>query len=347
MKDVVLFLYFRDTDYGRRLLRYIAGKKNPFLYPELLTSKERLEVKEVSGEREPVVLTDDAGLEENSKRKVICLSKKKDGKKDSIYRYQKASGIYRDLLEMLGLTMAAEETDFNAQGIRQGIFYLMNPNEGGSEALLLSQYLGKKGKCLYLDLKSFPVFYNGELNCPPEFTEKGLDRLMFGAEGEKFEKRVKELVRPFGKAEMIPPFPHYRDLLDSRLEEWKNVLCRLCRDCGYDSIIMDADALYEYSLDLMCQSDYPVFIRKTDLCGSIRFAVFERYCRMEGKTELIERCRVLPLLSEGEETVFSQNMLEEIAEDTEKMRRIEEWFTHSREEEENDCIIECEEGTDT
>ena len=37
MRDVILLLYLHDEKYGKRLLRYLAGKKNPVLYPELVT----------------------------------------------------------------------------------------------------------------------------------------------------------------------------------------------------------------------------------------------------------------------------------------------------------------------
>ena len=75
MRDVILLLYLHDEKYGKRLLRYLAGKKNPVLYPELVTVRERIEKRTASEAEELVVLTDDAGIREDSKRKVIYLSR--------------------------------------------------------------------------------------------------------------------------------------------------------------------------------------------------------------------------------------------------------------------------------
>ena len=59
MEDVVLFLYLREEEYGRRLLRFFLNKKNPWLHPELITEKQHL-VRRVSLREERLaVLTDD------------------------------------------------------------------------------------------------------------------------------------------------------------------------------------------------------------------------------------------------------------------------------------------------
>ena len=39
MEDVVLLLYMKDEDYGRRLLRFLLRQRNPRLHPELVTSE--------------------------------------------------------------------------------------------------------------------------------------------------------------------------------------------------------------------------------------------------------------------------------------------------------------------
>lgn len=345
MRDVILLLYLHDEKYGKRLLRYLAGKKNPVLYPELVTVRERIEKRTASEAEELVVLTDDAGIREDSKRKVIYLSREMGKGKRKIYRYQKASGIYQDLMELLELKPMAKAPCLpEKRETQQGIFCLLDPEGGGSAALavFLSQYLGKRGKCLYLNLTGFPLYYGETLQENPDFHTKGLAELLFCMNRRELKEEIKKLVKPFGCADMIPPFPHFKDLLDCGAKEWNGLLPRIRAECGYDNIVLEVGQLFEYTLDIMDQCEYPCLIRGTGLCGRIRTAVFRQYCRIEKKERLLDRCHVMVLPFEREEgmEILSRQTPEEIGDDESLMKRIRNWLEQLEKEEEDDCIIE-------
>ena len=88
MEDVVLFLYLREEEYGRRLLRFFLNKKNPWLHPELITEKQHL-VRRVSLREERLaVLTDDRTVQADEKVEIIYLSNEQDREQKKIFQYQ-------------------------------------------------------------------------------------------------------------------------------------------------------------------------------------------------------------------------------------------------------------------
>jgi hypothetical protein len=349
MKEVILLLYLKDEKYGKRLLRYLSGKKNPLLHPELVTLKERIDMRTASESEELAVLTDYAGVQENNGRKVIYLSAEADKSQKKILKYQKAAGIYKAVLELLELNPVPEVRAVKEpEGRSGGIFCLLDPEGTGAAALavLLSQYLGKQGKCLYLNLTGFPLYYGEKLQEKPDFSAKGLGELLFCMDREELAERMERLVKPFGSAQMLAPFPHFKDLLDCGAGEWRGLLQRLQAECGYDSIVMEAGQLFEYTLDLMEQSDYAYLLESSGICGRIRTEVFWQYCRLEQKEGLIAACHVArpPLSREEGMEILCRLSPEEMGEDAALMQRIQDWLEGEcmRKEEEDDCIIESD-----
>lgn len=336
MKKITLLLFTRDEAYGKRLLRFLAGKKHPSIYPELITEKEQLVSKNELEDKELVVLTDYAGIKENDRRKVIYLSGENDRTKNKVFMYQKADSLYRELLDILRLRQ-------NTGGVpvKKGLFCLLDPGGGSSSlAVLLSQYLGKQGKCLYLNLTGFPLYYGSELREQPEFSERGLGELFFCMDEEHLAEHAEALARPFGYARMMAPFPHFKDLLDCGIREWDSLLLRLRTECGYDSIVIELGQLFEYTLGLMAQSEFPCLIESPDLCGRIRTAVFRQYCRLEQKESLIKSCHFVqnPISREQELSLLTNMTPEEIGADAALMAQAEKWLEEIGGEDGNDII---------
>ena len=65
MEDVVLLLYMKDEDYGRRLLRFLLRQKNPRLHPELVTSEHLVQDRVGTPAQKLWVLTDRDGVAED------------------------------------------------------------------------------------------------------------------------------------------------------------------------------------------------------------------------------------------------------------------------------------------
>lgn len=345
MDDVILLLYLKDTDYGKRLLRFLAGKKNPRLHPELVTAKKRMEIRVGTESQELVILTDYSDIQEDEKRKVIYLSNEQDRQKKKIFQYQKAEGIYRELVTLLKLDQK-EKVPFTRteESSERGVYYIFSP-EGRETTVLsvmLAQYLGNIGRCLYLSLAGFPVYYEEKLKAEPDFRKKGVGELLFLLQQEDFVQREHQLRQPFGKAWMLAPMSHFKDILDCQPSEWSEFLRRLREECGYDSIVVEMGQLYEYTLELMEKGDRIWVIQRPGIFGRVHSAVLRRYCQMEDKTDIEKKIRYVKLTQEifdWEEELMGQN-LSELSTNNQKMNYIRKLVEEEGGTEEDVCIIE-------
>lgn len=345
MKSVILLLYLKDVEYGKRLLRFLTGKKNPRLHPELVTAKERIKMRVGTELDELVVLTDCVDMKEDEKRKVIYLSNEQDKRTNKIFQFQKAESIYRELLALLQLE---EENVAMQEDVREeagkGVYCVFSPEGTGSTALavMLAQYLGGQGKCLYLSLSGFPMFFSQELTPEPDFKEKGLGELLFHLNQEDFFQKQEEWKKPFGKAYMLAPMPHFKDLLDCSLQEWEQFLELILSKCGYDSVVVEMGQLFEYTLDLLERGDRIFIVKTPGICGRIQNAVFRRYCQMEKKEVLEQRAEFveLPFSRKEWEQEISAQPLDQMVENSQMMVYFREMIMGNRKGEEDVCIIE-------
>lgn len=353
MKDVILLLCLQDEVYGQRLLGYLVGKKNPALHPELLTIGEAVSAGENDQRENVVVLTDQRELQKNSRHRVILLSGVREEDGDSIYLYQKAEGIYRELIRKLGGGQK-KETQKHENGFdggrgnnnREGIYFLFSPQGGISAfAVSLTQYLGQAGRSLYLNLTGFPLYYGCELTEDPAFDGEGLAQMLFSVGQESFAEKAKKLSKPFGSAFMMAPVPHFKDLLDSRFEDWKRLFERLRKECGYANIVVEAGQLFESTLDVMELCEYPCFITNDRIMGRIQRRVFESYLRLEQKEILQRRCIFTenPVPAEQAVQILNIGALYETGEDPVLMNAMEQWVTQLERREADDCVIEYDE----
>lgn len=324
MEDVTLLLYLKDAEYGKRLLRFLVQKKNPGLHPELVTAKSKIEFRTGTESSKLVVLTDDTAIYGDGKRKVINLSNNQNREPGKIFQFQKAENIYQELLWQLKLESERKSFPERKEEIlEKEILVIFSPDSAGATelAVMVSQYMAQRGKCLYLQLSGYPVYFGEELRNEIYDAPKGIGELLFMLDQEDFAGRVKQLNRRFGKADMLPPLAHYKDLLDCRPQEWEHFLKRLKTECGYDSIIVEMGQIYEYFLDLMELADKVLFLQPEGMIGSVQRAVFQRYCRIEQKEELLARTKYI--LQPGDFALARKewgNMsLEELADNGQKM----------------------------
>ncbi|MBO5486939.1 MAG: hypothetical protein J5988_08455 [Eubacterium sp.] len=328
MEDIVLLLYLREEEYGRRLLRFLLSKKNPWLHPELVTEKQHL-VRRVSLREERLaVLTDDRTVQADEKVEIIYLSNEQDREQKKIFQYQTAEGIYGELLAQLELKQEGTEKTGTLKK-SEGIFSVFSPGGRGTTCIsvYLSQYLGCQGKCLYLSVTGFPLYYSGEFQGQPQFTKKGLSELLFSLSGKRFSERVEEVAENFGKAWMLPPPRHYKDILDCTPEEWELFLTRLRKECGYDSIVVELGQLMEHTFDYLELSDRIFLLEEGGKKGRLQSAIYENYCQMEKKAGGSKVKKImLPLeFPQWEERLMEQSV-EEITENGQVMSMVEGWI---------------------
>lgn len=330
MDEVTLFLYLKERDYGERLLRFLLRKKNPWLHPELVTEGRHLEMCiPPKGER-LAVLTDCEDMQEDGKKEIIYLANKTDRENKKIFQYQKAEDIYNELQIILKLQPEAPQKKCEVDK-RKGIYSVFSTEGVGTTCIsvYLSQYLGKYGKCLYLSMAGFPLYYGGEIRGKPDFAKEGLSELLFSLSQKSFPQLEEKIRQPFGNAYMLPPFRHYKDILDCRPEDWKQLLARLQESCGYDSFVVEHGQLMEYTLDYLEVSDKIFLAGRGGICGRIRNRVFWRYCEQENRNGLMNKLFPLalpPEISQWEEELAGQSVLE-LCQNGQAMSRVSSWMT--------------------
>lgn len=344
IEDVTLLLYLKDVEYGKRLLHFLIQKKNPWIHPEIVTAKSKMELRTVAASEEVMVLTDDPEIYEDEKDNVILLSGKQDRRLKKIFQYQKAEGIYKELLWQLKLEPEriqpphGKDTD-----LQEGVFAVFSPDASGATALsvLLAQYMAQKGDCLYLQMSGFPVYFSEQLTEEPDFAAGGMGDLLFLLEQEDFARRTQELAKKFGRAYMLPPLAHFKDLLDCRPQDWERFLQRLREDCGFGIIIVEMGPIYEYFLDILEKADHVVFLHPEGLVGQVQKAVFRKYCETEHKSELASRIRYVRQPEEFLQDChkWEKNPLEELVQDNQRMQFVA-GIWEGRDAEEDEYIVE-------
>ncbi|MCH5266073.1 MAG: hypothetical protein J1F02_09250 [Lachnospiraceae bacterium] len=345
MEDVKLFLYLTDVEYGKRLLRFLSGKRNPRLHPELVTTKAGIFSGLEKDSREMAVLTDCRNVQESGEGKVIYLSDKPGRRDGEIFQYQKAEEIYRELLNQLDMPAEPAGVQKENENADKGVYFVFAPGGSGGAMLaaMLAQYLGRQGQCLYLSLAGFPLYYGEELRQNPDVHIRGIGELLFFMEQADFVEKERELRQNFGTAYMMGPMSHYKDLLDCSAEEWERFFQRLMKECGYDSIVVEMDQLYEFTLDMLEKGHRTLVLWGQGICGQIQRAVFAHYCQIEHREAAVQKMQSVELpweYSEWEQEWAAQP-LSELSENPQKMAFIKELLENRGEEEqENVCIIE-------
>lgn len=338
-KQITLLLFLREEDYGRRFLRFINVKKNPWIHPELVTEREGVLRRVCTESNRLVIVTDDSTICEDEKREVVLLTGEQNRKEKKIFQYQSAESIYKELTALLGVKESNPERMKEGQGIV--MFFSPEGLPMTELAVLMAQYLGCQGRCLYISLSGFPVYYGGEFEKKPDYQTPGLGELLLCPAEELFTHKLQQLVHPFGSAEMLAPFSHYKDLLDCRAEDWQIFLTRLQKEGGYDSVIVETGALFETLSDLLELSDRLFLVGGEDDFGKVRIERFRHYCRMENKEPLLSLAEFIQIPEEVQEwrKFLVLQPLSEWAENRQVMGKMQN-LLESRKEDDDVCLWE-------
>lgn len=343
MADTILLLYMKEERYGKRMLHFLLSKKNPYLHPELVTEKEKVWQRVGTERQNIVVFTDCEEILEKNKNRFILLSPTYRHGVCTIYPFQKAEEIYGELLLYLGVDREESAPIPSFPPLNKEIWFLFSPDGVGRTeiATMISQYLGQQGKCMYLNLSDFPVWYDESLQEHPDFQKEGVEELLFMTNVNDFAKREERIRKPMGTAYLLPPFPHYKDLLDSTKEDWKELFQRLKEESGYDKILVELGGLTEHTMDLLALGDHILFMSQQGLVGKVRRSVWKQYCHMEGKEKLLEQITWIWLPEEWEEwkELMETQSLTELAQNAPLMSRVKELLS-AKGEGEDVCILE-------
>ena len=342
MEDIILLLYVKNPDYGKRLLRFLISKKNPRIHPELVTERRNMEYRVGTEKETLVILTDQTGICEKEKRRVLQLANQQDRKNGMIFQYQKAEAIYQELLWQLDLQQ--EQTQIPGEKEEEpehGVYSVLAADGDGATVLAatMTQYLGQSGQCLYLFMGAFPVFYEGTLRPDPDMSRPGMGELFFELDRPDFRQRENQLRMEFGNAWMLPPVQHFKDYLDCSKEDWSKFLRRLKEDCQYDSIVVEIGMVCENTMDFLSESDCVFLLQQKGVMGQVRGEVYKKYCAIEKREDLWAKTVTIETDDELRdwESEFEKEELREISNNKQKMERIKQWMRGGQE---NVCIWE-------
>jgi len=275
MEKIRVYLCLSDVAYGRRLLGLMTGKNHPALQFELVTSRQE----EGDYKEGEYCLTDWESLQ--GKKGCFYLSEVgTDRDLGRIFRYQKGEDIYGDLLDFL---------DLDAKEASQGIYVIYSQKTWGGDlvGLVLSQELGERSNCLYVNLDPFCPWSQGG--------EESLSDLLFspGLSGAA--------LRDFGLAKCLPGFIHYRDFLDCKASDLEGLLKLLMGEEGFESGVLVMSGIQENFLDIMSLGNEIIYVEEEGPWGQREREILGEICKREGRKDLLERVKICPLAQEWQE----------------------------------------------
>lgn len=338
--EITLLIYVEE-EYGKRLLRFLLGKRHPKLHPELITRYEMIKKRLEKEEEGLIVLTDDRNVYEEDVGKVILLGERQSKKERKIFQYQEAEKIYDELLGQIELEDMTGWEEMMVQEEEKGCYCLCSANRQKNMVMagILSQYLAGKGKTLYLSLGEFPYYYDEMIQGKADFSRKGMGELIFLTDREKFKEREDRCRGKFGRANLLAPIPYYRDLLDCTAKDWQEIFRRLQEECDYDYLVVQMDELMECSMDVMAGCERVWFLYDDNALGERERDVFSHYCQMEKRENLLEKiCWVeMPVAIHEWKERLERGELAEIADDEPLMSYMKQFLRGVREDA---CFVE-------
>ncbi|MCR5691492.1 MAG: hypothetical protein K6G62_04650, partial [Eubacterium sp.] len=165
----------------------------------------------------------------------------------------------------------------------QGIYVIYGPKSWGGDlvGLVLSQELGERSSCLYVNLDPFsPWSLAGE---------ESLSDLLFspGQSGAA--------IRDFGQAKSLPGFKHYRDFLDCKASDLEGLLKVLVGEDGLASGVLVLSGIQENFLEILSLGNEIIYLEEEGPWGQKERQVFEDICLKEGRQDLLQRMKICPL----------------------------------------------------
>ena len=230
MREKKLYLYMRDNDYAKRMLKNFSAKNRLDLRVELMTERDGFWESRAGGQSDTMWLTDDIEGEKTDAGEpssLIILDERTDIKRLKIGYVQRADDIYKDLLEIMD--MKSPMQDAGAINDTGGLCVVFAPKGGGENACdVLAERSINNGRCIFVSLSEFPVF-GGDTYAEGE--TKHLGELFFRLGGNAKEV-ISELTIEYGK---ISRLCERMDLLMA-VAEFTSRVYLVGSDADYDEI---------------------------------------------------------------------------------------------------------------
>lgn len=300
----ILAVFDIDASYAERFADFANQKEQTPFTVIPFTSMEKLQA---YSERNPVeILLVSSSIDRETLAgvkagQIVTLSDgeavPEDAAYPSIYKYQSADGIVREIMTCYcenPIEKALAVLARKAEVI--GVYSPVNRCLKTSFSLALGQLLARDSKVLYLNLEE----YSGLSALMNEDFKGSLSDILYFYQQKNFNwMRLSTVVYSWGSLDYIPPvcFPEDLDLIGGL--EMTDLLTRIAVESPYEILVVDLGQFGKKALEVLeiCRTVYmPI---KEDCISAAKLEEFEDYVRAAGKPQILERIQKLKLPYHG------------------------------------------------
>ena len=293
-------IVFCDSNvlYAERLQEYMAEEKSfPYqydLYTDWRKCKELLLEAKVDAcivsEDLETYFREDKAIRERAEHWLSLCEEKEDEKEKSIFRYQSADSLLRQIGEEIGLKISASDcivTGFGAKLI--GIYTPVRRCLQTSFSLVLGQMLASRYKVLYLNFEAYSGFTQ---MMQRNFNADMADLLFYLKNLSKdFSQQFSEMKQTINGLDYIPPAFSYMDISAILPNEWEHFLKTLGETGEYDYIILDLTDYVQGLYQILRNCSYIYTITRSDGRALAKIAHYEEVLRELSYEDILEKTK--------------------------------------------------------
>lgn len=220
----------------------------------------------------------------------------KKGTAVSIYRYQPAGNIMRQILGYLcqihtdkSEALAQSEAAVKLIGIYSPVKRCMQTGF----SLLLGQMLAKKRRTLYVNTEAYSGFrFLLGRDLKPDITD-----LMYYAERERpcFLEKLEGMIDTIGGLEYIPPAAAYTDLRVIEAGQWLKFIHELREDGRFGYLILDLTEHVDGLFRILEQCDIIYTIEGGDAVSTAKLREYEQMLNVAECRQILDKTRIKSL----------------------------------------------------
>lgn len=302
MKGKALVIFDCDSLYATRLQHFLSEREGNYFEIISFTNKADLEKNcSIAGKIKPEILLVAEGcfyeqISEIGAKHIFILNEtglKRIPDFANFNKYQAANILYQQIL----LEYADREEEFipgfygNKRAKIIGVYTPIARCLQTGFSLTMAQYLGKKGRTLYINFEQYSGFsrlfqkgYIKDLSDLVYFYSYSKDKFLYWLEG---------VVEHFGQLDYIPPVLTATSLSEVSKYEWLEMLNLIAKEAGYDYIVLDLNDSVQGIFQILdlCHKVYT--ITREDVVSCAKLCQFREMLESNQYARIKERIRYL------------------------------------------------------
>lgn len=293
MKKKILGILDVDEEYAMNLVSFMNKRNHRECEIAGFTSIEDVTEYLKTDSIELLLVSDKVDTEkikELNIEKVIVLSEEEptDKEKPTVYKYQSAQLLVREVMtyyaKMEAMKMSRSKRLDEVRKI--GVFTFSQGCVRMMAAMSMAQEIGKKEPVLYLNFeehtgirKLLHIEQGGDLS---DFV------YYYKHKREHLEEKLNQFILKKGNMDMMAPLTIGRDLYETPIQEWQEVIEEIAAISHYHTIVLDVGAGENLETWMnMCDEIYLVYM--DCLQEKTRLEEFQEYLRNTGEKEILDR----------------------------------------------------------